>query len=113
MYFTELLKKLDTGVTFRPDSGAFRSQLAEMFINNGDRECAELFSEHSCDILISASEHTVAEDKISFMVISDLGEQTMECALSALPCSSYIFSDDFLCGMQLRPKSEGSSVQVS
>lgn len=84
MYMTDLLKKLGSGVTFRPDSGAFRSQLAEIFINNGDRECAELFSEHSCDILISASEHTVAEGKISFMVISDLGEQTMECALSAL-----------------------------
>ena len=84
MYMTDLLKKLGSGVTFRPDSGAFRSQLAEMYINNGDRECAELFSEHNCDILISASELTVAESKISFMVISDLGEQTMECALSAL-----------------------------
>lgn len=84
MYITELLKKLDTGITFRPDTGAFRSGLVEIFITNGDEECAELFSEHSCDILISVSEHTIAEGKVTFMVISDLGEHTLECTLSAL-----------------------------
>ena len=84
MHITELFKKLDIGVTFRPETGAFRSGLVALFIANGDKECAELFSEHNCDIVINFSEFTIAAGKIRFMVISDLGEQTLECSLSAL-----------------------------
>ncbi len=105
MYITELLKKLDAGVTFRPDTGAFRSGLVEIFITNVDEVCAELFSEHSCDILISVSEHTIAEGKVTFMVISDLGEHTLECTLSTLSDDAIRDIDEQLTRhVQLHPK---------
>lgn len=80
----ELLKKLNTDFMFRPDDGAFRSKLAETVISNADEDCAELFSEHNCDILVSISGHTIEEGVIRYLVVSALGEQNLECALSVL-----------------------------
>lgn len=80
----ELLKKLGTDVTFRPDSGAFRSKLVETVIDAADEGCAELFSERNCDIMVSISSRTIDEGVIRFVVDSDRGEQSLECDLSVL-----------------------------
>lgn len=81
---TELLQKLTADITFRPDDGAFRSKLVEAVIDNADEEFAELFSESSSDILVSISSHTIEEGVIRFLVVSDLGEQSLECDFSVL-----------------------------
>jgi len=80
---TELMSKLHSDVTFRPDDGAFRSKLAEIVIAD-NAECAELFSESSCDISVGISGRTVNEGLIRFMVSSDQGENSLECPLAAL-----------------------------
>lgn len=81
---TELLNKLDPDVTFRPDDGAFRSKMAETVIADGGAEFAELFSERSCDILVSISGQSVEEGIIRILVSSDRGENSLECPLAAL-----------------------------
>lgn len=80
----KLLKNLTYDVTFRPENGAFRSRLVEMAIANADEEAAELFSERGCDIQVKLSEHTIEEGAIRFLVVSDLGEQTLACDFSDL-----------------------------
>ncbi|KAF0159552.1 MAG: hypothetical protein FD159_493 [Syntrophaceae bacterium] len=83
-YMIELLKKLNTDVTFRPDNGAFRSKLVETVIDNADEEYVELFSANSCDIQVIISNRTIDEGVIRFVVGSDLGEQSLECDVSVL-----------------------------
>lgn len=80
----KLLKNITCDITFRPENGTFRSRLAEIAIANADEESAELFSERNCDIQVKLSEHTVEEDVIRFLVVSDLGEQLMACDFSEL-----------------------------
>lgn len=87
----DLLKKLGTNVTFRPEDGTFRSKLLETFIANTDEESAELFSARNCDIQVSVSSYAIEGGRIRFLVVSDLGEQTLECALSEL--NNYEISD--------------------
>jgi len=79
----ELMSKLHSDVTFRPDDGAFRSKLAEMVIAD-DAEFAELFSESSSDILVSISGRTADEGIIRVLVSSDQGENSLECPFAAL-----------------------------
>ena len=86
----ELLKRHAVDVTFRPDAGSFRSKLTEMVIANADEESTELFSAHNCDIQVSFTSHTIDEGLLRFLVISDLGEQTLECVLSDLNHSELI-----------------------
>jgi hypothetical protein len=84
VYLPELLKKLSPDLTFRPDDGSFRSKLVEAVIDNTDEESAEIFSDDTCDIKVSISIHTIEEGTIRFLVVSDLGVQTLEIAISAL-----------------------------
>ena len=84
MNITELLKKLRSDVTFRPDDGAFRSGLAERLLDKADEDFLELFSESSSDILVSISGRTVDDAVIRFRVVSDQGEQSRKFALTAL-----------------------------
>lgn len=79
-----ILKKLQTDVSFRPDAGAFLSKLVEMAIDAADEDRAELFSARNCDVLVSFSNRTIEEGIIRFVVVSDLGNQSMKCDLSVL-----------------------------
>ncbi|HXC94017.1 MAG TPA: hypothetical protein VN652_08400 [Geobacteraceae bacterium] len=81
---TELMKKLNSDVSFRPDDGTFRSKLAEITIADADAEFVELFSEGSSDILVSISGRTADEGIIRFLVSSDQGESPLECPLALL-----------------------------
>lgn len=86
----ELLKKLAADITFRPDTGEFRSKLVETVIDNAEAERAELFSARNCDIQVSISSRTIEEGVVLFVVESDLGEQSLECELSGLNDSEII-----------------------
>ena len=80
----ELLKKLNTEVSFRPDAGEFLSKLIELAIENAEEERTELFSAHNCDVQVSFSRRTIEEGTIRFLVVSDLGNQSLKCDLAAL-----------------------------
>jgi hypothetical protein len=79
-----LLKKLHADVSFRPDAGEFLSKLIEMAIDNAEEERAELFSAHNCDVQVSFSSRTIEEGTIRFLVVSDLGNQSLKCDLATL-----------------------------
>lgn len=81
---TDLLKKLAADITFRPDDGAFRAKLTEMIIADADEEFTELFSAGTSDIVASMFGQTFEKGTIRFQVISDQGEQSLECDLSEL-----------------------------
>ena len=55
-----------------------------MAIADADEELAELFSESSCDILVSISGRTAEEGIIRFLVSSDRGENSLGCSLAVL-----------------------------
>jgi len=80
----ELLKNLVAAVTFRPDDGPFHTALLAKLLADADEERAELFSAGNCDIKVTISQHTQQEGFIRFQVVSDLGEQSLECDLAGL-----------------------------
>lgn len=81
---TDLLKKIASDITFRPDDGAFRTKLATTAIADADEEFTEHFSADSSDIVVSISGHTFEEGILLFQVISDQGEQSLQCDLEEL-----------------------------
>lgn len=71
-------------IVFWPEDGAFRSKLVEMAIDNVDEESVDLFSEDSCEMQVSVSNQSDGQYIIRCIVVSDLGEQTLNCDLSEL-----------------------------
>jgi len=83
----ELLKNLVAAVSFRPEEGPFRAALIAKILADADEDRAELFSAGNCDIKVTISQHTQQEGFIRFLVVSDLGEQALECDLAGLNAS--------------------------
>jgi len=80
----ELLKNLVAAVSFRPEEGPFRDALIAKILDDVDDERAELFSESNCDLKVAISQHTQLEGFLRVLVVSDLGEQSLECDLAGL-----------------------------
>jgi len=80
----ELLKNLVAAVTFRPEEGPFRAALTDKVLAAADEERAELFSASNCDIRVTIDNRTLDEGVLRFLVVSDLGEQSLECDLAGL-----------------------------
>lgn len=84
MRMIELLKNLDAAVTFRPEEGPLRVALAAKALADADAERVELFSAENCDIKVTVTRHTQEEGFLRFLVVSDLGEQSLQCELAGL-----------------------------
>jgi len=80
----ELLKNLVAAVTFWPEEGPLRAVLVAKALAEADAERAELFSAENSDIKVAISRHTQEEGFFRFLVVSDLGEQSLVCELSGL-----------------------------
>jgi len=80
----ELLKNFVAAVSFRPEEGPFRAALLAKILADVDAERAELFSASNCDIKVTISQHTQQEGFVRFLVVSDMGEQSLECDLAGL-----------------------------
>jgi len=80
----ELLKNLVAAVTFRPEEGPLRAALEAKALAEADEERADLFSAENSDIKVTVSRHTQEEGFFRFLVVSDLGEQSLVCELSEL-----------------------------
>ena len=80
----ELLKDIAASVTFRPEEGPFRAALVAKVLTTADEEQVELFSTENCDIQVTVTGQTLVEGFIRFLVISDLGEQSLKCTLAGL-----------------------------
>ena len=80
----ELLKNIVDVVTFRPEEGPFRAALVAEVLARADEEQVELFSASNCDIKVTVSGQTLEKGVIHFLVISDLGEQSLEAAFARL-----------------------------
>jgi len=80
----ELLNEIRADITFRPKDGEFCSKLVEIAIDNADEGSVDLFSPHNCDIQVSVSARSIEEGMIRFLVVSDLGKQSLECDISEL-----------------------------
>lgn len=110
----ELLKNLDAAVIFRPEEGPFRAALAEIVLADADEDRVELFSASNCDIRVTIFNRTLEEGVIRFLVVSDLGEQSLECELAGL---NVLESADFREQLsrhvaQPRPASAGGGAKV-
>jgi hypothetical protein len=81
---TELMRKLNDDVTFRPDDGAFRSRLTEIVTSDADAGFAELFSKLSGELLVCISGRTADEGIIRFLACCDQGENSLKCPLALL-----------------------------
>ena len=84
MIMNDILKNLPPDTTLRPEAGSFRSRLVEITLEKGDEDFAELFSENTCDIIVSLAGRTIEDALIRFRVISDEGEQSLKIPVSAL-----------------------------
>lgn len=80
----ELLKDIVADVTFRPEEGPFRAALVAKVLVHADEEQAELFSASNCDIQVTVTPQTLSEGVIRFLVISDMGKQSLETAFAGM-----------------------------
>jgi len=110
----ELLKNIVDVVTFRPEEGPFRTALVAEVLAHADEEQVELFSPSNCDIQVTVSGQTLEKGVIRFLVISDLGEQTLDAAFARLNEQE---RDDFRAQLSIhavtqRPADPGGSAKV-
>jgi hypothetical protein len=110
----ELLKNLVAAVSFRPEEGPFRNALVAKILADADEERAELFSSGNYDIKVTISQHTQQEGFVRFVVISDLGEQSLECDLAGLNAleSADLREQVLLQTPEHRPGVSGGSTKV-